>query len=86
MFLIVAKSEEFDNIRVREEEVPEIRETIKQFWVFEETLQKPRQRGANEQNIESVTPIENHEKVHFSTRFWGSSAGTCSSASMCPSV
>ena len=49
--------------------INEIRETIKQYWVFEESIQKPKQRQANEKNIESVTPIENHEKVIFSLDF-----------------
>ena len=42
LMMIIAKSKEFDNIRVREDETPEIREVLKRYWVFEETLDKPR--------------------------------------------
>jgi hypothetical protein len=40
--MVVAKSKEFDSIRVREDEIAELREVIKRYWVFEETLQKPK--------------------------------------------
>jgi hypothetical protein len=40
--MIVAKSKEFDNIRVRDDESKEIREILKSYWVFEETLDKPK--------------------------------------------
>lgn len=63
LLMIVAKSKEFDNIRVREDEIGELREILKHYWVFEETLQKPKQKGANDKNIEAQLPIEPHEKV-----------------------
>ena len=63
LMMIVAKSKEFDNIRVREDESKEIREILKQYWVFEETLEKPKQKQSNDKNIEQTLPIENYEKV-----------------------
>ena len=35
LMMIIAKSKEFDNIRVREEEINEIRDVLKYKWVFE---------------------------------------------------
>jgi|LakMenEpi03Aug12_release.lakeMendotaPanAssembly.Ray.scaffolds.fasta_scaffold6419716_1 hypothetical protein len=40
--MIIAKSKEFDNIRVREDEISELREIIKKYWVFEENIDKPK--------------------------------------------
>jgi len=40
--MIIAKSKEFENIRIREEEINELRDVLKNKWVFEQTLDKPR--------------------------------------------
>jgi hypothetical protein len=33
--MIIAKSKEFENIRIREEEINELRDVLKNKWVFE---------------------------------------------------
>lgn len=63
LFMIVAKSKEFENIRIREDETQEVKLILEKFWVFEEPLKKKQVRGPNEKNIEQGGVIENHEKV-----------------------
>ena len=35
LMMIIAKSKEFENIRIREEEINELRDVLKNKWVFE---------------------------------------------------
>ena len=40
LMMIVAKSKEFENIRLREDETQEVRLILEKYWVFEEPLKK----------------------------------------------
>lgn len=42
---ILAKAKEFENIKVRQEEIPEIKKVVKQYWVLEEKLELDCQAG-----------------------------------------
>jgi hypothetical protein len=62
LMIIVAKSKEFENIRVREDEQTEIRKLLKDYWIFEETLPKPKKMPGDKNN-DCVIVVDTLEKV-----------------------
>ena len=60
---VVAMSNEFETIKVREEENQELAKVLKECWVFDEELPKHNKKGPGDKNIEEGTIIDPPEKI-----------------------